>query len=136
MFYGNFKFSFSVLSRMRIIFHSYFMYYYRVVYGKSIQCTFRTGGVFLNSFLPSRTPAFPIGNAVTQTLAYQIHIHFSPTRKHRKKKKTPSFQNPYSKTIILSYTFYPSDKFFYHSIDFIRLIRIGIMTSILYPLKR
>ena len=65
-----------------------------------------------------------------------IHIHFSPTLKHRKKKKTPSFQNLCSKTIILSYTFYPSDKFFYQSVYFIRLVGVGIMTSILYPFKR
>ena len=31
---------------------------------------------------------------------------------------------------------YLADKFFYQSVYFIRLVRIGIMTSILYPFKR
>ena len=40
---------------------------------------------------------------------------------------------------IFIYTFFPiylADKFFYQPVDFIRLIRIGIMTGILYPFKR
>lgn len=36
----------------------------------------------------------------------------------------------------LPFSIYLADKFFYQSVDFIRLIRIGIMTSILYPFKR
>lgn len=36
---------------------------------------------------------------------------------------TTSFQNPYNKTIKLSYTFYLADKFFYQSVDLIRLLQ-------------